>query len=367
MHVPDTPLSGLLAVLAAASPGFDWPSIPWVFWVMAGVVIVSLGVYALRDWRERTSARRAYDRALASGASLTDLLPEEIRPHMRRLHQIAATPRSDLPPHQAATGAAQPEREPIRVQLARQLQELSDVLDRLEREAAPRVFSVRDREELAERVRIAADLYTGLGAVLTHGIAVDRTLCQAAVTGQWERMETLADLRTLDGIRELPAAQAALQLTVDQTHELEQIRTGIHAHLRHDDAAGGWWDRLGAHVKGNVPSTDGCASAHPGADAELLLDRLQDMRAQTMQTLHELQAQAGKDALPWQAQSVLMPIGYGPGRRRPSACPLEQLDAAATLRAPTPQDGPSRAQTRQDMKQIRRDLRRARRHVRKTA
>lgn len=98
MHVPVTPLSGLLAVLAAASPGFDWPSIPWVFWVMAGVVIVSLGVYALRDWRERTSARRAYDRALASGASLTDLLPEEIRPHMRRLHQIAATPRSDLPP-----------------------------------------------------------------------------------------------------------------------------------------------------------------------------------------------------------------------------------------------------------------------------
>lgn len=41
-------------------------------------------------------------------------------------------------------------------------------------------------------------------------------------------------------------------------------------------------------------------SVHPGVEAELLLERLQDMREQTESTLRELQAQADEDALPWQ-------------------------------------------------------------------
>lgn len=343
-------------------------SIPWTLWVFIAVIVVPIAFHYLRAWRERSAQRQAYERAVESDGSLTELLPEDSRPHVRRLHRIAAERHSVLQPlHTDTTAGATTGRESIRAQLARQLDELPEALHRLEHDAAPRVFTTQERDELADRTKNAADVYERLGAVLTRGVAAGRPFCDAAVTGQWERMETLADVRTLDGIRELPAAQTALQLTVDQTHELEQIRTGIHAHLRHDDAAGGWWDRLGAHVKGNVPSTDGCASAHPGADAELLLDRLQDMRAQTMQTLHELQAQAGKDALPWQAQSVLMPIGYGPGRRRPSACPLEQLDAAATLQVPTRDDGLSRAQVRQNMKEIRRDLRQARRQARRNA
>ncbi|WP_336705562.1 hypothetical protein [Micrococcus terreus] len=343
-------------------------SIPWTLWVFIAVIVVPIAFHYLRAWRERSAQRQAYERAVESDGSLTELLPEDSRPHVRRLHRIAAERHSVLQPlHTDTTAGATTGRESIRAQLARQLDELPEALHRLEHDAAPRVFTTQERDELADRTKNAADVYERLGAVLTRGVAADRPFCDAAVTGQWERMETLADVRTLDGIRELPAAQTALQLTVDQTHVLQEIRDGMDAHLLREDEAGSWWDRLRTRIMGDDQSAVSTESVHPGLEAELLLERLQDMREETMTTLRELQAQAGEDALPWQTQINLLPIGYGPGRRRASADPLEQLDAAATLQVPTRDDGLSRAQVRQNMKEIRRDLRQARRQARRNA
>ena len=350
----------------AASTELDWSSIPWTLWVFIAVIVVPIAFHYMRAWRERSAQRQAYDRAVQSGGSLTDLLPEDSRPHARRLHRIAAVRHSVLPPLHTTAGAAT-EREFIRAQLARQLEELPEALHRLEHDAASRVFTTQERDELADRTQNAADVYERLGAVLTRGVAADRPFCDAAVTGQWERMETLADVRTLDGILELPAAQTALQLTVDQTHELQEIRGGMDAHLRREDEAGSWWDRLRTRIMGDDQSAASTESVHPGVEAELLLERLQDMREQTEGTLRELHAQAGEDALPWQTQINLLPIGYGPRRRRASADPLEQLDAAATLQVPTREDGLSRAQKRQNVRQIRRNLRQARRRARRNA
>ena len=190
-------------------------SIPWTLWVIIAVIVVSIAFHYVRAVRERSAQRQAYERAVESGGSLTELLPEGSRPHMRRLHQIAAERHSVLRALHTTAGAAT-ERESIRAQLDRQLKELPAVLDHLEHDAAPRVFTTQERDELADRTKNAADVYERLSAVLARGVAADRPFCDAAVTGQWERMETLADVRTLDGIRELPAAQTALQLTVDQ-------------------------------------------------------------------------------------------------------------------------------------------------------
>lgn len=343
-------------------------SIPWTLWVIIAVIVVPIAFHYVRAGRERSVQRRAYQRAVEAGGSLTDLLPDDSRPHVRRLHRIAAGRHSVLQPlHTDTTAGATTGRESIRAQLARQLDELPEALHRLEHDAASRVFTTQERDELADRTKNAADVYERLGAVLTGGVAADRPFCDAAVTGQWERMETLADVRTLDGILELPAAQTALQLTVDQTHELQEIRGGMDAHLRREDEAGSWWDRLRTRVMGDDQSAASTESIHPGLEAELLLERLQDMREQTESTLRELQAQAGEDALPRQTQINLLPIGYGPRRRRASADPLEQLDAAATLQVPTREDGLSRAQKRQNIRQIRRNLRQARRRARRNA
>lgn len=349
-----------------ASTGFYWSSVPWTLWVILAVIVMPIAFHYVRAVRERSAQRQAYQRAVESGGSLTELLPEGSRPHARRLHQIAAERHSVLPPLRTRADASTG-RESIRTQLDRQLKELPEVLDRLEHDAAPRVFTTQERDELAVRTRYAADVYERLGAVLTRGVAADRPFCDAAVAGQWERMETLVDVRTLDGILRLPAAQTALQLTVDHTHELQEIRNGMDAHLRREDEAGSWWDRLRTRVMGEDQTAARADPIHPGVEAELLLERLQDMREETMTTLRELHAQAGEDALPWQTQINLLPIGYGPGRRRASADPLEQLDAAATLQVPTREDGLSRAQKRQNVRQIRRNLRQARRRARRNA
>ena len=347
---------------------FGRTPVPWTLWVFVAVIVVPIAVHYLRSWRERSVQRRAYQRAVEADGSLTDLLPDDSRPHVRRLHRIAAERHSVLQPlHTVTSAGAATGRESIRAQLARQLDELPEALHRLEHDAASRVFTTQERDELADRTKNAADVYERLGAVLARGVAADRPFCEAAVDGQWERMETLADVRTLDGIRELPAAQTALQLTVDQTHELQEIRDGMDARLRREDEAGSWWDRLRTGVMGDDRTAASTESIHPGLEAELLLERLQDMREQTESTLRELHAQAGEDALPWQTQINLLPIGYGPGRRRASADPLEQLDAAATLQVPTREDGLSRAQVRQNMKEIRRNMRQARRQARRNA
>lgn len=147
-------------------------SIPWTLWVFIAVIVVPIAFHYVRAWRERWAQRRAYQRAVESGGSLTELLPEDSRPHVRRLHRIAAERHSVLQPlHTDTTAGAATGRESISAQLARQLYELPEVLDRLEHDAASRVFTTQERDELADRTKNAADVYERLGAVLTRGVA----------------------------------------------------------------------------------------------------------------------------------------------------------------------------------------------------
>ena len=56
----------------------EWSSVPWTLWV----IIVPIAFNYLRAGRERSAQRQAYERAVESDGRLTDLLPDDSRPHV---------------------------------------------------------------------------------------------------------------------------------------------------------------------------------------------------------------------------------------------------------------------------------------------